>query len=156
MKRVILATLSATTLGLTIAAGATAVEPTGQLTILQKSTTTEATVIAQVTTGQFVTVDQAKATTGTVSVVTENGQTYLVFDEAFSTATGPDVEVVLYADGPEVPVSIEGSNYVVVDDLQSFEGGQRYLVDASIDINTYQAVAIWCAEFDVTFGYATL
>ena len=61
MKHVILATLSATTLGLTIAAGATALEPTGQLTILQKSTTTEATVIAQATTGQFVTVDQAKA-----------------------------------------------------------------------------------------------
>lgn len=156
MKRVILATLSAATFGLTIASGVTALEPTGQSSIAQRSTPTAATVIAQATTGQFVTVDQAKETTGTVSVVTENGQTYLVFDEAFSTATGPDVEVVLYADGTEVPVSIEGSNYVVVDDLQSFEGGQRYLVDESIDINTYQAVAIWCAEFDVTFGYATL
>jgi hypothetical protein len=156
MKRLILATLSAATLGLTIASGATALQPTGQSSISQRNVTTEAPVIAQATTGQFVTVDQAKATTGTVSVVTENGQTYLVFDDAFSTATGPDVEVVLYADGAEVPVSIEGSNYVVVDALQSFEGGQRYLVDASIDINDYQAVAIWCAEFDVTFGYATL
>ncbi len=155
MKRLILATLSAATLGLTLTSGANALKPIGFSAITQNNVTTEATLIAQAT-GQFVTVDQAKDTTGTASVVTENGQTYLVFDEAFSTATGPDVEVVLYADGATVPVSIEGSDYVVVDDLQSFDGGQRYLVDPSININDYQAVAIWCAEFDVTFGYAPL
>ncbi len=155
MKRLILATLSATTLGLALTSGANALKPVSFSDITQNNVTAEATVIAQ-TTGQFVTVDQAKATTGTASVVIENGQTYLVFDDAFSTANGPDVEVVLYADGATVPVSIEGSNYVVVDALQSFDGGQRYLVDASININDYQAVAIWCQEFDVTFGYAPL
>lgn len=155
MKRLILATLSAAALGATLVSGASALKPVEFSAITANNLTTESVTLAQAT-GQFVTVDQAKATTGTASVVVENGQTYLVFDEAFSTATGPDVEVVLYADGTAVPVSIEGSNYVVVDALQSFDGGQRYLVDASIDINDYQAVAIWCQEFDVTFGYAPL
>ncbi|MEM6837948.1 MAG: DM13 domain-containing protein [Cyanobacteria bacterium P01_C01_bin.120] len=156
MKRFVLATLSAATLGLTLASGASALKPLEFSALTQTGSATEAVTLAQATTGQFVTVDQAKATTGTASVVTEDGQTYLVFDEAFSTANGPDVTVVLYADGAAVPVNIEGSDYVVLEALQSFEGGQRYLVDASLDINDYDAVAIWCREFDVTFGYAPL
>ena len=155
MQRLILATLSTLTLGVTLASGANALKPLEFAPITQNSQPVEAVQLAQAT-GQFVTVDQAKATTGTASVVTENGQTYLVFDSAFSTANGPDVQVVLYGDGAEVPVNIEGSEYVVVGDLQSFEGGQRYLVDASIDVEEYSAIAIWCREFDVTFGYAPL
>ncbi|WP_204140812.1 DM13 domain-containing protein [Halomicronema sp. CCY15110] len=155
MQRLILATLSTLTLGITLASGANALKPLDLAAIAQNTQPTETVAIAQAT-GRFVTVQQEKATTGTASVVTENGQTYLVFDRAFSTANGPDVQVVLYADGVAVPVNIEGSNYAVVGDLQSFEGSQRYLVDASIDVNDYTAVAIWCREFDVTFGYAPL
>ena len=155
MQRFILATLSAVTLGATLVSSASALKPIEFSAITANETSPQAVNLAQVT-GQFVTVEQAKATTGTASVVTENGQTYLVFDNTFSTAMGPDVQVVLYGDDAEVPVNIEGSEYVVVGDLQSFEGGQRYLVDASIDVNTYDAVAIWCREFDVTFGYAPI
>ncbi|RZM75474.1 DM13 domain-containing protein [Leptolyngbya iicbica] len=155
MQRLILATLSTLTVGFTLASGANALKPLNLAAIAPVPQASETVAIAQAT-GQFVTVDQAKATTGTASIVTENGQTYLVFDSAFSTANGPDVQVVLYADGATVPVNIEGSNYAVVGDLQSFEGGQRYLVDASIDVDDYTAVAIWCREFDVTFGYAPL
>jgi hypothetical protein len=157
MQRFILATLSTLTLGVTLASGANALKPLNLAAIVPTPNTqpSETVAIAQAT-GQFVTVEQEKATTGTASIVTENGQTYLVFDSAFSTANGPDVQVVLYADGAEVPVNIEGSNYAVVGDLQSFEGSQRYLVDASIDVDDYTAIAIWCREFDVTFGYAPL
>jgi hypothetical protein len=155
MQRFILATLSTLTLGVTLASGANALKPLDLGAIAQNTQPSETVAIAQAT-GQFVTVEQEKATTGMASIVTENGQTYLVFDSAFSTANGPDVQVVLYADGVEVPVNIEGSNYAVVGDLQSFEGSQRYLVDASIDVDDYTAIAIWCREFDVTFGYAPL
>ena len=155
MQRLLLATLSTLTLGVTLASGANALKPLNLAAITQTTQSSETVAIAQAT-GQFVTVEQSKATTGTASIVTENGQTYLVFDSAFSTANGPDVQVVLYADGAEVPVNIEGSNYTVVGNLQSFEGGQRYLIAASIDVDDYTAVAIWCREFDVTFGYAPL
>lgn len=154
MNRVILATLSAATLGLTFASGANALKTLEFSGLTQQLTTPEVVNIAAAT-GQFVTVDQQKATTGTARIVAENGQTYIEFDEAFSTATGPDVQVVLYGDDT-VPVNIEGEAYVVVAPLQSFDGPQRYLVDASIDIDEYEAVGIWCREFDVTFGYAPL
>ncbi|MGF1458317.1 MAG: DM13 domain-containing protein [Leptolyngbyaceae cyanobacterium] len=155
MRRLLIAALSATTLGLTIASGANAFRPVEFAALAQSSVTTEAVTIASAT-GQFVTVQQEKATTGNASVVTENGQTYIVFSGEFSTAMGPDVQVVLYGDDASVPVNIEGSDYVVVGDLQSFEGGQRYLIGSDIDLDDYQAVAIWCREFDVTFGYAPL
>ena len=154
MKRFILAAISATTLGITLASGANAFKPVEFSTLTIQGATVN---IAQATaTPQpFVTVEQEKDTTGTASVVTENGQTYIVFDDAFDTARGPDVQVVLHT-GATVPVSIDEADYVTLATLQSFEGGQRYLVPANIDVNDYQTVAIWCREFNVTFGYAPL
>ena len=159
MQRLILATLSAATLGITLASGANALKPLHFVALtdnFSENLAASEMVNIAATPGQFVTVEQDHPTTGTANVITENGQTYLVFDEAFGTASGPDVQVVLYADGETVPVNIEGTEYIVVDALQSFDGEQRYLIDAAIDIDAYEAVAIWCREFDVTFGYAPL
>ncbi len=105
--------------------------------------------------GQFVTVDQAKATTGTARIVEKDGQRILEFDGAFDTARGPDVRVVLYK-GDSVPVSIDESDYVVIGDLKSFEGSQGYVLPADLNLDDYGSVAIWCAEFNVTFGYADI
>ena len=154
MKRFILAAISATTLGITLASGANAFKPVEFSTLTNQVETVN--VAQAISTPQpFVTVEQEKETTGTASVVTENGQTYIVFDDAFDTARGPDVQVVLHT-GATVPVSIDEADYVTLATLQSFEGGQRYLVPANIDVNDYQTVAIWCREFNVTFGYAPL
>ena len=154
MKRFILAAISATTLGITLASAANAFKPVEFSTLTNQVETVN---VAQATSTPqpFVTVEQEKDTTGTASVVTENGQTYIVFDDAFDTARGPDVQVVLHT-GATVPVSIDEADYVTLATLQSFEGEQRYLIPASIDINEYQTVAIWCREFNVTFGYAPL
>ncbi|MEO1068161.1 MAG: DM13 domain-containing protein [Cyanobacteria bacterium J06638_6] len=106
--------------------------------------------------GQFVTVEQEKATTGTASIVTaDNGDNYLEFDAAFSTATGPDVTVVLY-NAPVVPVNLDEADYVTLAPLESFEGAQSYIIPAEIDLSNFEAVGIWCREFNVTFGYAPL
>lgn len=153
MKRFVLATLSAASLGLTLASGASALKPLEFSALTY--TSAPATVQIAAATGQFVTVEQDHPTTGTASVVTENGQTYVVFDEAFSTATGPDVQVVLYTED-EVPVNLEEEDYVTIAPLESFDGGQRYLIPSNIDVDEYDAVAIWCREFNVTFGYAPL
>ena len=107
------------------------------------------------TSGQFVTVDQAKETTGTARIVEKDGQRILEFDGAFDTARGPDVQVVLYR-GDSVPVSIDESDYIVVGDLKSFEGSQGYVLPADLNLDDYGSVAIWCAEFNVTFGYADI
>ena len=154
MKRFILAAISATTLGITLASGANAFKPV-EFSALTNQVETVNVAQATATPQPFVTVEQEKDTTGTASVVTENGQTYIVFDEAFDTARGPDVQVVLHT-GSTVPVSIDEADYVTLATLQSFEGEQRYLIPADIDVNDYQTVAIWCREFNVTFGYAPL
>lgn len=153
MKRFALTTLSVLTLGLAMASGANAIKPLN-FAELTNTDTTESVLLAQATSA-FVTVDQAKATTGTAQIVTENGQDYIVFDEAFDTARGPDVTVVLYQ-GSEAPVKLAANSYEVIGNLQSFEGGQRYLIPAEIKVEEYGSVAIWCREFNVTFGYATL
>lgn len=116
---------------------------------------TQAVAKTLLTSGQFVTVDQAKDTTGTARIVEKDGQRILEFDGAFDTARGPDVQVVLYR-GDSVPVSIDEADYIVVGDLKSFEGSQGYVLPADLNLDDYGSVAIWCAEFNVTFGYADL
>lgn len=105
--------------------------------------------------GSFVTVEQDHPTQGTARIVEENGQRYLVFDRAFTTAQGPDVEVILYR-GSQVPVNIAERDYITLAPLQSFDGEQRYAIPANLDLGEFGAVGIWCRQFNVTFGYAAL
>lgn len=117
--------------------------------------TQTATAKSVLASGQFVTVDQSHATTGTARIVEKDGQRFLEFDAAFDTARGPAVQVVLHK-ANSVPVSLAESDYVYVGDLQSFEGAQRYAIPADINIEDYESIAIWCQEFNVTFGYADI
>ncbi|MEM8808755.1 MAG: DM13 domain-containing protein [Cyanobacteria bacterium P01_G01_bin.38] len=152
MKNLIFASLSAVILSGTLIPFATAREVAPLTVPASQSLVAQAPQLAS---GSFVTVDQAHATTGTARIVEENGQRYLEFDAAFDTARGPDVQVVLYT-GDTVPVSIAEADYTTVADLQSFEGAQRYALPESVNLAEYGAIAIWCAEFNVTFGYASL
>lgn len=154
MKCFALTTLAAATLGLTMISSAHAIRPLDFSPLLSNTATENAVLLAEAV-GGFVTVEQDHPTTGTARVVTENSQNYLVFDDAFDTARGPDVQVVLYT-GSETPVNLATGDYVTIAPLASFEGAQRYLIPAEIDVNDYASVAIWCREFNVTFGYAPL
>lgn len=115
-------------------------------------TQTPSTLIAQ---GTFVTVEQDHPTQGTAQIIEENGQRYLVFDRAFTTARGPDVQVILYR-GSQVPVNLAEEDYVTLAPLQSFDGEQRYAIPADFDLSEFESVGIWCRQFNVTFGYAAL
>lgn len=94
-------------------------------------------------------------TTGGVKIITENGQRYLEFDRAFATDNGPALKVVLHRNS-SVGASLRETDYVELASLSSFNGTQRYLIPNSIDLNNYASVAIWCQQFNVTFGYAEL
>ncbi|PSN14627.1 electron transfer flavoprotein [filamentous cyanobacterium CCP5] len=162
MKWFTLGVISSAALAIGLATTATAVEsvrfqslrggPTVELSSVVELSEVQ---IAEAAVGQFVTVEQDHPTTGTAQVVMANGQRYLVFDEAFGTATGPDVEVILYR-GASVPVSIAEADYVTIAPLQSFDGAQRYLIPADLNLDSFAAVGIWCRQFNVTFGYAPL
>ena len=105
--------------------------------------------------GDFVTVDQGHPTTGAARIIVENGQRYLEFDQAFGTASGPDVLVVLHRDAV-VPASIDEADYITLAPLQSFNGAQRYAIPENVNLDQYNSAAIWCRQFNVTFGYAAL
>lgn len=112
--------------------------------------TSESNLIAS---GSFVTTEQDHPTSGMATVVEENGQRYLVFDDNFTTAEGPDVQVVLHRNSP-VPVQLDEENYVTIAPLQSTDGKQRYVLPEDINLEAFQAVSIWCRQFNVSFGYA--
>lgn len=155
MKYFNLTKIAAATLVVSIvAASCNTATPTPVESSGEPADTTEVQT-AEAEAGQFVTVEQEHPTTGTASIVTENGESYLEFDAAFTTATGPDVTVVLY-NAPEVPVNLDEADYVVIAPLESFEGAQRYVIPAEIDLSNFESVGIWCREFNVTFGYAPL
>ena len=94
-------------------------------------------------------------TTGGVKIVTENGQRYLEFDRGFATDNGPALKVVLHRNS-SVGASLRARDYVTLAPLSSFNGTQRYLIPNSLDLSKYASVAIWCQQFNVTFGYAEL
>lgn len=112
---------------------------------------TQNTLIAS---GSFVTVDQDHPTEGTARIVEKNGKRYLEFDGAFTTATGPDVNVVLHRKD-SIPVNLTEGEYITLAALKTFNGSQGYELPDDLDLSEFKSVGIWCREFNVTFGYAS-
>lgn len=105
--------------------------------------------------GSFITTEQDHPTSGMATIVEENGQRYLVFDNNFATAQGPDVQVVLHRSS-QVPVKLQEKDYITIAPLKDTNGKQRYVLSDNIDLENFEAVSIWCRKFNVSFGYATL
>ncbi|MEM9506572.1 MAG: DM13 domain-containing protein [Cyanobacteria bacterium P01_E01_bin.35] len=103
--------------------------------------------------GQFVAVKAGNNTEGTFKVIEEDGKQYIELSDDFEVSQGPDLKIILHKD-QTVASSIAESDYVNVAPLESFTGTQRYEVPDGVDINDYASVAVWCEEFNVTFGYA--
>jgi len=105
--------------------------------------------------GTFVTTEQDHPTSGMATIIEEDGKRYLVFNDGFTTAEGPDVQVVLHRKS-EVPVKLQEENYMTIAPLASMNGTQRYLLPDDLNLDEFQAVSIWCRQFNVSFGYAAL
>ena len=110
---------------------------------------------APIKTGKFVTVEQNHPTIGQAKIITEKGKRYLELDSKFSTATGPAVEVLLHRNSQVNPQLAE-KDYVSLAKLASFSGAQRYAIPDSINLDNFNSVVIWCRQFNVTFGFASL
>jgi Electron transfer DM13 len=118
--------------------------------------TTAATTVdsAKAKTGQFQAGEHP--TQGQVSVVKEQEKNYLEFDQNFKTDKGPDLYVILYR-GEKPPISgIKEKDYVSIARLQNTSGNQRYALPNNIKLAEFKSVAIWCRQFNATFGYAAL
>jgi hypothetical protein len=127
---------------------------------LAESPTTVAASPSVLKSGTFVSGEHL--TQGTARIVMENGQRFLEFGSDFRTDSGPDLTVILHrsADviGSTTPpaYAIREGDYVVLAELQQTEGTQRYAIPDSVNLDEFNSTAVWCRQFNATFGAAGL
>jgi len=151
MKRLAFGTLSAFLLATSLIQPGLAVE-----SVLSGNSNEASFLVAKksvVSSGEFVTVK--KQSTGSAQIVSKDGKRYLKLSTDFSTGQGPDVKLVLSRQA-QVPGAISEGTYVTLAPLQQFQGQQIYEIPSDIDLAEYASIALWCEEFNVTFGYAPL
>ncbi|MDY6764321.1 MAG: DM13 domain-containing protein [Halobacteria archaeon] len=98
---------------------------------------------------------------GTVKILKDDQGYYLRFED-YEQTQGPDVYVYLTpAEDPDTTSEIENGIKVLIDG--GAEGGESTKVGNfnqrlpdNFDPNRYNGVAIWCDDFSVPFGAATL
>lgn len=155
MKFTTLATFAAASL---ITVGSTALIATSSNALPSLTEDTSVLVAAKSeldTKGELVAVGSGKQAAGAFQVIEEDGKKYLQFNEDFRVSSGPALEVILHQDS-NVASSINEGDYISLAPLQSTSGSQRYEIPNNLDIEDYASVAVWCEEFNVTFGYGVL
>lgn len=93
-------------------------------------------------------------TQGGVKAITENGKNYLEFDENFKTDNGPDLFVILHRNDTLPVTGIKEQDYVSIARLKNTSGTQRYEIPENVNLADFKSVAVWCRQFNATFGYA--
>jgi len=89
---------------------------------------------------------------------TADGKEYLRLSD-FTTSNGPDVHVLLVrAKDKALDQEIVKGEFdnVEIGTLKGNQGDQNYDLPSSVDLNKYQAVAIYCQRFHAIFGVARL
>lgn len=95
-------------------------------------------------------------TQGNARIVQENGRRYIEFDKEFKTDNGPDLYVILYRNATVPESGVKDKDYVQLARLQKTNGTQRYAIPDDVELVNFKSVAIWCRQFNATFGYAPL
>lgn len=89
-------------------------------------------------------------TTGGITIVkTANGGAVVILDTDFSLDGAPDPIVGFGKDGTFVDASDLGA-------LTQNSGLQVYVVAATVNVDDFNEVYIWCEEFNVSLGVASL
>ena len=100
---------------------------------------------------------KAHPTSGRATVYqSPDGGRYLRLTD-FTTSNGPDVHVVLArAKDPALDQEIVKGNldHVELGKLKGNQGDQNYDLPASVDLQKYNAVVIYCERFNAVFGVA--
>lgn len=106
------------------------------------STTAPAPTVREAGRGTFSGVDHPGS--GTAVVLTDGTQSFVRFEDDFSTDNGPDLYVTIVADGRTVELGR----------LKGNAGAQNYEVPAGVDPDAIERVSVWCKRFDSTFAIA--
>jgi hypothetical protein len=96
--------------------------------------------------GAFVT--SVHPTSGMVTV----NQTKTKLDFAnFMTDNGPNLDIYLVSD-----LSNVNSSYISLGNIKGINGNYTYDIPSNVDLSVYKYIVVWCVDFNVNFGYATL
>ena len=110
---------------------------------------------ATLATGMFH--SNAHETKGTASVLDVGGGRRVLRLTDFATSNGPDVRVYLVAAGDvQDDATVKTAGFVELGLMKGNMGDQNYEIPASIDLDQYRTVTIWCKRFSVNFGSAPL
>ena len=99
-------------------------------------------------TGTF-TGDSGHATSGTVTVERDGDRTFVVLGEDFSLDGAP-APTLGFAKGGEFDLATEFAA------LGALTGRQVYEVPPDIDVSDHDTFVVWCTDFAVPLGHATL
>jgi Electron transfer DM13 len=95
-------------------------------------------------------------TAGYARIISENGKRFIEFDKSFKTDNGPDLFVILYRNSSVPKTGVKEKDYIQLAALEKTNGSQRYVIPKNVTLADFKSVAIWCRQFNSTFGYATL
>jgi hypothetical protein len=96
--------------------------------------------------GSFV--NSAHPTSGNVTINKE--KTKLNFTN-FKSDSGPDLDIYLVSN-----LSNVNGGFINLGDIKGLNGNYVYDLPANTDFTVYKYVVVWCVDFNVNFGYATL
>ncbi|NER82861.1 MAG: DM13 domain-containing protein [Leptolyngbya sp. SIO1D8] len=90
-------------------------------------------------------------------IIAQNNHYILEFYNPFSTAAQtPNLMLVLEpASAPSENFTLSDRHHVI-SKLRADAGKQQYLIPNSVDVSQYLSVVLWCPEFNVIMGYASL
>ncbi|MGK7912346.1 MAG: DM13 domain-containing protein [Synechococcus sp.] len=122
---------------------------------VEASNTSSYSRVAEVAAGQFFTAHPSHPTSGSMKIVEISGQAVVELADDFRTADGSNLQLVAFRDAV-VPQQIDGNDYVHIAELLAYRGASRYPVPQDMNLNEFEAIAIWCEESNTVFGYASL
>ena len=96
-------------------------------------------------------------TKGGWGITNTDGASYIEFDEAFKTKKAPDLKVLLSPrpiDQVTNRNALEGA--VVVTELKSYSGAQRFRLPDGINLADYQSVLIHCEKYTYVWSGGSL
>ena len=88
-------------------------------------------------------------TTGTAKIIQDSANKLKLVLEHFNADSGPDLRIWFSSD-------INATDYVEAAVLTSFSGNFTFTLPAQLNYSVKKNVLIWCEDFSVLFGYATL
>jgi len=84
------------------------------------------------------------------SALVNASKTMLTFT-SFMSDNGPNLDIYLVSD-----LSNVNADVINLGNIKGLSGTHSYDLPANVDFAVYKHVVVWCSDFNVNFGYATL